>query len=191
MEEFRQNHVPNDTNHRSRGQNRTLWRPPRRGWHKVNIDEAVLKEAGNYDVGAVVKNEKGELMGAMCKKNTFPIGGFGGGSKSGRRRNYLCNGSQSWGSNNRRRYFNGNVCPWESWPLPISIQKVVEGIRMTLKALKMWKTNHVRRHCNIVAHLLARHACNIDDCVIWVEDTPLMIANQICMDVLSLGLYPI
>lgn len=111
MEEFRQNHVPNDTNHRSRGRNRTLWRPPRRGWHKVNIDEAVLKEAGNYDVGAVVKNEKGELMGAMCKKNTFPIGGFGGGSKSGRRRNYLCNGSQSWGSNNRRRYFNGNVCP--------------------------------------------------------------------------------
>lgn len=39
MEEFRQNHVPNDTNHRSRGQNRTLWRPPRRGWHKVNIDK--------------------------------------------------------------------------------------------------------------------------------------------------------
>lgn len=38
------------------------------------------------------------------------------------------------------------------------------------------------------AHLLARHACNLHDCVIWVEDSPPMIADQICMDVVSMGL---
>ena len=73
---------------------------------------------------------------------------------------------------------------------PSSIQKIVEGARTWLKAFKVWKTNHVCRHGNITAHLLARHAYNVSNSVIWVKDTPPMIAIQICMDVLSMGLSP-
>ena len=46
VEEFRQNNHHNDTNHKTRGQSRPTWCPPKCGWFKVNIDGAVFKEAG-------------------------------------------------------------------------------------------------------------------------------------------------
>lgn len=58
----------------------------------------------------------------------------------------------------------------------------------------MWEANHVRKCNNAAAHLLVRHASSdssISDSVIWVEDTPLIITTQVCMDVSLLGLCPI
>lgn len=74
VEEFRQNNHHNDTNHKTRGQSRPTWCPPKCGWFKVNIDGAVFKEVGQSGVGVVIRNEKGELMGTMCKKISFPLG---------------------------------------------------------------------------------------------------------------------
>lgn len=56
---------------------------------------------------------------------------------------------------------------------PSSIQKIMKGV-------KTW-------FCSPFA---CRHACNVSVSVIWVEDTPPMFADQICMDVLSMGVSP-
>ena len=68
-------------------------------------------------------------------------------------------------------------------PGPCSIQKVVEGVKFWLKGFKSWSCAHVRRHSNRAAHLLAREAFNVSGCVVRVEDTPNVIANQIQLDV--------
>ena len=73
---------------------------------------------------------------------------------------------------------------------PCSIQKLVEGAKSWLRTFNSGKVNHVYRNSNIAAHVLARHACNVSDSIVWVEDTPPMISDQVCMDVLSSGLTP-
>lgn len=166
VEEFHQNNVHNDTNCRAGGQNRTTWCPSKRGWFKVNVDEAVFKEAGQCEVGVVIRNEKGELMSAMCKKIPFPLGALEAEARSAKEgitlardlelREVMVEGDASI-------VMSALVNPNNS---PCSIQKIMEGARMSLKAFRMWETNHV-------------------------EDTPRMIVDQICMDVLSIGPNPI
>lgn len=50
------------------------WRPPEFGWYKINVDEAVSKDAGSCEVGVIIRNEEGNLMGAMSKNIPLPLG---------------------------------------------------------------------------------------------------------------------
>ena len=79
---------------------------------------------------------------------------------------------------------NGIITP------TISIQKVIEGITWCLKRFYTWKISHSRRSSNTTAHLMAKEASSILENVIWVEDTPPPIANQLLYDVMSMDLCP-
>ena len=74
--------------------------------------------------------------------------------------------------------------------IPSSIQKIIEGSKKCLQHFHVWKANHINRNGNVAAHLLARYACNVTNSVIWVEDTPSMIYDQVCADVSFSGLIP-
>ena len=50
------------------------WTPPRDDWYKINVDGAVFKESSSCKIGIIIRNEMGELMGAMSKKLEFPLG---------------------------------------------------------------------------------------------------------------------
>ena len=50
------------------------WRPPREGWYKVNVDGAVFKETNSCGIGVVIRNDQGQIMGAMSKKLNLPLG---------------------------------------------------------------------------------------------------------------------
>ena len=52
----------------------SLWRPPPLGWYKVNVDGAVFKERGHCGIGVVVRNDKGQIMGALSKLLPYPLG---------------------------------------------------------------------------------------------------------------------
>lgn len=41
---------------------KSQWRPPRKGWYKVNVDGAVFSDsAGSCGVGVIIRNEKGHI----------------------------------------------------------------------------------------------------------------------------------
>ena len=50
------------------------WSPPSPGWYKVNVDGVVFRDRGKIGVGVVIRNDRGELMGAMSQKIYFPLG---------------------------------------------------------------------------------------------------------------------
>ena len=68
-----------------------------------------------------------------------------------------------------------------------SIQKVIEGIREGLKCFLAVTVTHTRRSGNSTAHILARHAKLLNHSIIWVEDTPPIIADHIQNDVTGLN----
>ena len=49
------------------------WTPPSEGWYKVNMDRVVFKGLGSCGIGIVIRNERGEIMGAMSKRLDLPL----------------------------------------------------------------------------------------------------------------------
>ena len=77
-------------------------------------------------------------------------------------------------------------------PIQSSIRKIIEGIEMSLRQFRSWKAVHIRRGSNRAAHILAKHARGVDNCIVWVEDTPLVIEDQIqCQFELCFGLMKV
>lgn len=72
-------------------------------------------------------------------------------------------------------------------PPPWSIQKVIEGSEQSLKCFNSWSAIHVCRNGNIAAHLMVKNAITVLDCMIWVEETPPIIAMQVSKDVSNLN----
>ena len=79
---------------------------------------------------------------------------------------------------------NGRITP------AISIQKVTKGISWWLKKFDNWKISHTRRSSNTATHLMAKEAKSILEIVIWVEDSPPNITDQLMYDVLSMDICP-
>ena len=49
--------------------------------------------------------------------------------------------------------------------------------RIFLQNFSSWKAVHTNRINNSAAHVLAREAKNVDNCLVWVEDSPPCIEN--------------
>ena len=63
----------------------------------------------------------------------------------------------------------------------------MERSRQNLSCFNNWSVVHVRRNDNKATHMLARSAKSVLGSVIWVEDTPPIIAEQVLNDVIYLN----
>ena len=58
----------------SRSQVRSKWCPPRQGSFKVNVDGAVFSSLKSCGIRVVIRNEAGQIMGAMSRFLPLPLG---------------------------------------------------------------------------------------------------------------------
>jgi len=142
------------------------WTPPRDEWYNVNVDGAVLKELGNCGIGIVIRNERGELMGAMSKKLDIALGALEVEAKA------FEEGLQFAGDLGLKQVVLEGDAQGVTDALmgcsspPISIKMIIEGIKRQKCNALVWKVSYVRRTYNMAAHLLARNAQFVSDSVV-------------------------
>ena len=167
------------------------WIPLSEGWYKVNVNGTVFKESGSCGIGIVIRNERGEIMGAMSKRMDLPLGALEVEAKAFEEGMLL---ARDLGM--KHIVLEGDVqgvtdalmgC---SSP-PTSIQMIIEGIQRQKSNIQVWKARYVRRTSNMAAHLMARNAKFVNDSVIWVEDIPPIIEYQVTKDVFVLDHGPV
>ena len=162
------------------------WTPLRKDWYKVNVDGAVFEEQGSCGMGVVIRNDRGLLMGAMSKKLDLPLGALEVEAKAFEE-GILLAGDLGLGNicleGDAKLVTDalvGNCSP------PISIHMIIKGIQRWSLKVQEWQVSHVCRTGNCATHLMARNAKHVTDSVIWVEETPPIIACQLNKDVSGL-----
>ena len=159
------------------------WSPPRDEWYKINVDGAVFNESSSCGLGIVIRNGRGELMGAMCKKLEFPLGALEVEAKAFEEglnlardlglRQVVLEGDAKAVTDVLRGYCSP----------PLSIKMITDGILGQKHNALDWEVCWVSRNCNRAAHLLARNAQFVKESIVWVEDIPPCIEIQVSTDV--------
>ena len=163
------------------------WIPPNRGCFKVNTDEAIFEELGCCGIGVVIRNERGQLIGAMSKKIELPLDVLEAEAKALEEGMLL-----AWDLGLKEITLESDSelvakALSDQRLLQISIQKVIEGIKEGLNCFLAATVTHTYKSGNSPAHILARHAKLLNHSIIWVEDTPPIIADHIQNDVTGLN----
>ena len=162
------------------------WAPPQQGWYKVNTDGAVFKEVGGCGIGVVIRNDRGKMMRSMSKRVELPLGSLEIEAKA------VEEGVQlAWDLHLKQIILESDSLTVvsslrEHSLIPSSIHKVVEGTVRNLRCFDAWEVSHTRSS-NFAAHVLASHARSVTDCIIWVEDTPPIIADQVHNDAICMN----
>ncbi|KAL0011249.1 hypothetical protein SO802_006357 [Lithocarpus litseifolius] len=163
------------------------WRPPPLEAYKLNFDAALFSDLGRTGYGAIVRNEKGEVMAAMtasgpdvhtsdeaellaCRRAVeFAVeAGFSRLIIEGDNNNAI----HAISSSKENTSLYGNV---------------VDDIRHLIRGLLWSDICCVRRGGNRVAHALAQHARHaLDEDLYWVEDSPAPALDALYHDSLSI-----
>ena len=162
------------------------WTPPCVDWYKINVDGAVFKESSSCGIEIVIRNERGELMGAMSKKLEFPLGALEVEAKAFEEGLIL---ARDLGL--RQVVLEGDAKAVTDalrgcYSPPLSIKMITDGIMGQKHNALAWEVSWVSRKCNRAAHLLARNAQFVSESIVWVEDIPPCIEFQVSKDVENL-----
>ncbi|KAL0009681.1 hypothetical protein SO802_004789 [Lithocarpus litseifolius] len=63
------------------------------------------------------------------------------------------------------------------------------GILQQVQGFRTFAFSHIKRQGNFPAHVLAQHACNIDEDVIWLEECPSQIETACAQDVCGSNIH--
>ena len=146
-----------------------------------------MEELGCCGVGVVIRNEYGQLMGAMSKKCDLPLQAL----------EVEAIAIEEGIIFARELSLNKVILESDAQVVvkslseesmaPSSIIMVIEGAKMSLRGFESWVVNHICRNKNSAAHIMAQDARFVSDVNVWVEDTPPVIEQQILFDVSRLN----
>ena len=165
------------------------WVPPLAGRYKVNVDGAVFSRWKQAGVGVVVRDDAGHVIAALCRKLYTPLGPLVVEAKA---IEIGVKFAKEVGV--RDVIFEGDslmICNaihglTEAAP---SVQNVITGILKCAQDFRTFDFSHTKRQGNTPAHVLAQHAVNVDDLVVWLEESPTCIQHACMHDVLSISNY--
>ncbi|XP_030939482.1 uncharacterized protein LOC115964280 [Quercus lobata] len=162
------------------------WRPPPPNRFKLNFDAAIFKEEDASGVGAIIRNERGEVMAAFSGKGPpaacseeaeilacrraveFAL-------ECGFREMVVEGDNQSvMSALERKRCLS-------SW-----VGHILQDVLCLLNDFRWSQVQFAKRSANTVAHLLARHAKGRSHDVIWLEESPPPVLQVLYLDSISI-----
>ncbi|KAK9993430.1 hypothetical protein SO802_023133 [Lithocarpus litseifolius] len=163
------------------------WQPPPSSVYKLNFDAAIFAELDRTGVGAIIRNEHGQVMAAMTASGP-KVSSSEEAELLARRRSMEFAVDAGF----TKLIIEGdNVTVMQaisSSRINCSILGyVVDNIRHLIHCLEWARTSFTRRGGNKVAHALAQHArYSLDNDVYWMEDSPPPAVEALIQDVMFL-----
>ena len=168
-------------------QNGDVWQPPSHSEYKLNFDVAIFSGLDRSSFGAMIRNDKGEVMAAMSV-NGLRV------STSDEAELLACRRAIEFAMHAR---FSRLIIEGDNSNVIQSISSssknfsllgdVVSDIRHLLWGLRWSRVCCVRRGANKVAHALTQYARNsLDADLYWIEDSPPPAIEALYHDSLSL-----
>ena len=148
------------------------WQPPHFGHYKLNFDAAIYTDLGCSGVGAIIRNERGEVMATLSTKESFA-------QDSEEAETLACRNALEFaidvgisdliieGDNVSVMRVVASNCMDGS-----RLGNILEDIHCLVSALRWCFVSCVKRSANTVAHSLARFARNVSDELVWIKDSP-------------------
>ena len=162
------------------------WQPPPASKFKLNFDVAIFIDLGCSGVGVIIRNEKGEVMGAVTAKGP-------GVANSMEAKALACKRVLKFVVDiGITKLVNEGDCAQVIYAITSNqfslsrLGHVFEGIQVLIAGLKWAEVHWVNRSANLVAHSLARNAKDAVNDVIWLEDSSLLALEALYHDSLSI-----
>nr|XP_023897448.1 uncharacterized protein LOC112009346 [Quercus suber] len=170
----------------STGQPPTQWQPPAHQQYKINFDGALFKDENQAGLGVVIRDSKGQVMVSLAQRIPLPSTAIEVEALAARRALELA----------LETGLNKGVLEGDSLILMNALKSnshslaqfghIVNDIHYLAFQFPMISFSHVRRHCNSVAHSIARRALSFSSLQVWMEDVPPEIADVLQTDLIAL-----
>ena len=162
------------------------WSAPAPSWYKINFDGAVFEREDSAGLGVVIRNSEGLVMASLSQLVPLPFSVIEVEALAARRAL-----EQAMEIGLDRVILEGvssvliHALQSESRPRA-QFSHLPNDISFLGSHFTSLKFSHVRRHCNKVAHSLARRA-NISPLLsVWIKDVPLDVEIILMTDLISL-----
>ena len=162
---------------------RVTWQPPPQSVFKLNFDAAVFSCLNSSGFGAVIRNDKGEVMAAMAAKGPAVL-------CSEEAELLVCRKAIEFAVDAGFSEFviegdnSSAMSAISTMQLDQSLMgNVVGDIQHLIRNLHWVRIDCIRRGGNRVAHVLAQFARNISKDRYWMEDVPPITREVVYQDV--------
>ena len=147
------------------------WKPPSSLVYKLNFDAATSPSLRTSGFGAVIRNEKGEVMAAYAARGP-PV------TDSKETEALACCKAMEFAMD---AGFSDLIIEGDNAEVMKAISSprvncsrlghIYDDIRCLTAGVRAWSTSWVRRSANGVAHSLAQFAREIENEIVWLEDS--------------------
>ncbi|XP_065616751.1 uncharacterized protein LOC136062066 [Quercus suber] len=170
------------------GQTQSQWQPPMHQQYKINFDGALFTAENLAGIGVVIRDSMGLVMASLAQRIPLPSIAIEVEALAARRVIELA----------LEIGLNKGVLEGDSLILMNALKKnshslaefghIIKDIQFLASQFSIISFSHVKRHCNTVAHSIARWALSFSfsSLQVWMEDVPPEIANVLQADSHSL-----
>ena len=165
-----------------------VWHPPPESAFKLNFDSVIFLELNCSRVGAMIRNERGEVMAAMSARGPQVV------DTSEEAEILACRMAMEFV---REAGFTELVIEGDNVNVMKSVSAsgadqsrlghIIQDIKWLTQGLRKVSFSYVRRVANSVAHGLARYAKYIKEDMYWIEDNPPPVLKALYYDLSHLN----